>query len=109
LITEVEAIKIAMTAAGRSAPEVTEVKDPRNPIAKLMVGKSGVAWPGVRELSSELAAGEKYVWTIQIEGDSYPAGISAHVDDVYHFTFYVLDASNGQVMSSARRDEPFFQ
>ncbi|HSG99315.1 MAG TPA: hypothetical protein VLB27_04655 [candidate division Zixibacteria bacterium] len=57
---------------------------------------------------SDLATGERYAWVVQLEGESYPAGISAGSGDVYRYSVFVIDAIDGSVPMSSRRYEPFF-
>jgi hypothetical protein len=115
-VTETVAIETALADAVRQWPEVTPITDPHDPYAALMAMNERrdlralrALGPGdMSALGSDLLNGERYVWVVQLEGESRPAGISEGSDTTYSFAMFIIDATDGQMIGSERMFEPYF-
>jgi hypothetical protein len=103
LITREQAIQIAFQRFAMSAPEVTAVENPRNPVARLM---------RLREYDPSYSSGgplmpdpDTLVWVVQVEGESYGAGI-ADPSTKFSYATVVIDAQSGRMIEESRTFAP---
>lgn len=106
LITQEQATESALQAVTRPMPEVTVVENPRNPVARLMT---------LREYQERIGGGSSFltdpdtlVWVVQVEGESYSAGIAAVPRTQYSYATVVIDAQNGTIITMSRTYAPLF-
>ena len=86
-------------------PGVTPVENPRNPVARLMtlleygerVGEGG-----------QFTEPDPLVWVVQVEGESYSAGIAAAPRTKYGYATVVIDARSGTIIRMSRTFAPLF-
>ncbi len=104
-----QAIQIARKRCTGSSPEVTAVENPHDPVARLMP---------VSEFEDRVAGrssphgADQLVWVVQLEGESFGAGIAAvsrRQPPPFHYVACAVDAQSGEVTRSSRtRAQPVF-
>jgi len=105
LLAQEQAVNIALSWVIRPMPGVTPVENPRNPVARLMtlleygerVGEGG-----------QFTEPDPLVWVVQVEGESYSAGIAAAPRTKYGYATVVIDARSGTVIRMSRTFAPLF-
>jgi hypothetical protein len=107
LISRETAIETAFTAARMGFPGASGMTDPHDPVAELMA-YNGEDEP--RPLTDGLRADERYVWVVQLEGESYSTRNFFGTSERPHgYAIAFVDANTNEASRRSMRHEPFFQ
>lgn len=100
LLTEQNAIERAVEQLKNSAPGISGVDNPRNPVAwRMILGEYH------QRTGSSGTRADTPVWVVQVEGESHGEGLGGN-GNTYHYAIAVLDARSGTLIGRRASNDP---